>query len=78
MNDTQNPGHTAQSGRIIEMTNSVQPMFFSEKLGRDYGSPTGGWTEHRGQATVMDEAKALALMDGALSQTAHSCRVVPA
>lgn len=69
-------GHTAQSGRIIEDTNSPQPQFFSEKLGRDYGSPLGGWTIHREQATVMDEAKANALLGGALATVAPYCRVV--
>lgn len=74
--DNASTGHTAQSGRIIEDTNSPQPQFFSEKIGRDYGSPTGGWTEHRDQATVMDEAKANALLAGALANVAPYCRVV--
>jgi hypothetical protein len=72
------PGHTAQSGRIIERTNSAQPMYFSEKIGRDYGNPGGGWTEHRDQATVMDAAKAQRLMETALVQMAPYCQVVAA
>lgn len=76
MNDTQAPANTAQSGRIIEDTASPQPQFFSEKIGRDFGSPTGGWTVHRDQATVMDEAKATALLAGALATVAPYCRVV--
>ena len=69
-------GHTAQNGRIIELTNSAQPQFFCEKIGRDYGSPTGGWTQERDKATVMPEARAQALMDGALHSVAPFCRVV--
>lgn len=76
MNDTQAPANTAQSGRIIEDTNSPQPQFFSEKIGRDFGSPVGGWTIHRDQATVMNEARANALLEGALHTVAPYCRVV--
>lgn len=74
--DEASTGHTVQNGRIIELTNAAQPMFFSEKVGRDYGSPAGGWTEHRSEATRMPEQRAQHLLDGALANVAPYCRVV--
>lgn len=74
--DQASTGHTVQNGRIIEDYSGPEPQFFSEKIGRDYGSPVGGWTIHREQATVMDEAKANTLLEGALHTVAPYCRVV--
>jgi hypothetical protein len=71
------PGHTAQSGRvIIERADSARPMYFSQKIGRDYASPAGGWTEHQNEATVMDRAKAEKMLEGALMLSAPYCKVV--
>lgn len=71
-------GHTVQNGRIIEMLSSAQPMYFSEKLGRDFGQPTGGWTAERDQATVMTEQKATQLVEGPLALSGQFCKVVEA
>ena len=76
MNDDTLPGHTDQSGRIIEMMNSAQPMFFSEKVGRDNGSPAGGWSKDRDDATVMDESQATRLLETSLLSVAPFCQVV--
>lgn len=64
--------------KLIELTNSMQPMFYSQKVGRDYGSPSGGWTAERDQATRMEEADAEALLEGAQAMVAPFCRVVDA
>ena len=71
MTEEAQPGHTDTSGRIIESLSGPQPQYFSEKIGRDYGSPSGGWTPDRTQATVMTQEKAQHLLEGALAPFAH-------
>jgi hypothetical protein len=76
VNQALQPGYTVQNRRIIELTNSARPMFYSDKLGRDWGSPSGGWVEEREKATVMEEYKAQDLLYTALVHVAPFCRVV--
>ena len=76
MNQETDPGHNVQPGRIIEAINMAQPSYFSEKIGRDFGSPMGGWSPEREDATVMTEARAQQLLDGPLATFAANARVV--
>lgn len=78
MNDEAQPGHTAQSDRIIELTNSAQPMWFSEKLGRDYGQPGGGWTPHQHEATRLTQEAADRILSTSQLMVAPFCKVVAA
>jgi hypothetical protein len=64
--------------KIIELSDSARPMYYSQKIGRDYGSPTGGWTEERDKATAMEEADAEALLAGPHAMVAPFCKVVDA
>lgn len=70
--------HNAQPGHVIERTDSAQPMYFSEKIARDFGAGTAGWSADRADATVMSVAEADERLNGPLSTIAQSCRVVQA
>lgn len=41
---------TQQEGHLIEMNDGAQPAYFSARVGRDQGSPGGGWTSDKGKA----------------------------
>jgi hypothetical protein len=72
--------HEAQAindGHIIERSGDAQPTYLSEKIGRDFGSPYGGWTTDREQATVYELADAMELMERPLANIAPFCKVVP-
>jgi hypothetical protein len=67
----------ASCGHVIEMTGSAQPQYLSEKIGRNFGSPYGGWTPDINEATVYETAaEAEALFDKALVGVAPFCKVV--
>lgn len=74
MNDQ--AAHNDQPGHIIERSGDALPVYFSEKIGRDFGSPNGGWTGERDQATAYTEEQAHALLVGALQHVAPNCKVV--
>lgn len=76
MNETPH-APTDQSGHVIERTDEGLQCFFSEKIGRDFGSPTGGWTQDRKEATVMTITKAESLLTHGLQHVAPYCKVVP-
>ena len=76
MDDTTGTGPTAQSGRIIELTNSVRPMYWCSQIGRDFGSPAGGWTEERAKATVLEQDVAEEMLRTSLLMLAPYCLVV--
>jgi hypothetical protein len=62
---------------LIERTDEVPPMFFSLKVGRDYASPSGGWTSDRLAATVFNTADtANAFIERQLAPQAPFCKVV--
>jgi hypothetical protein len=64
-------------GHVIEMTGSAQPQYLSEQIGRNFGSPYGGWTADINEATVYgSEDEARALFDKALVGVAPFCKVV--
>lgn len=73
------PGATSQESRVILMdTTESRPTFFSRKIGRNFASPTGGWTTDRKDATAMTQGEADALMAGALQHSAPAIKVMPA
>jgi hypothetical protein len=61
---------------IIERSGDVMPSYLSEKIGRDYGAPYGGWTNERELATVYTESRANEILRGPLSHVAVFCKVV--
>lgn len=64
-------------GHVIERSGDALPSYLSEKIGRDFGTPYGGWTDDKDQATVYDTPeKAQSLIDGTLGHVAPFCRVV--
>lgn len=67
----------ADRGYVIEMTGSAQTQYLSEKIGRDFGSPYGGWTTDIEKATVYAKhADAQVLFDTAMIGVAPFCKVV--
>lgn len=74
---TTQDAHNDQLGHIIERSGDAQPTYLSEKIGRDFGSPYGGWTTDREQATVYVMQDALELMERPLANMAPFCKVVP-
>lgn len=67
----------ANAGHVIEMTGGAQSQYLSEQIGRNFGSPYGGWTTDIEQATVYATAEeAEALFENALSGLAPFCKVV--
>lgn len=75
--DQQAQAHNEQPGHVIERTDSPQPLYFSEKIGRDFAQPNGGWTGERDKATVMAAEVAEERLRTSLAQLAPSCKVVP-
>jgi hypothetical protein len=75
MSDTTH-AHNDQPGHIIERLENGQPTYFSLKVGRDFGQPSGGWTMERSQATVLTEAEARHRLEHGLSNLAPFCKVV--
>jgi hypothetical protein len=68
----------ANRGHVIEMTGSAQTQYLSEKIGRNFGSPYGGWTTDINEATVYETAEqACALFEKPLAGVAPFCKVVP-
>lgn len=79
MQDTTSTGTTdSTSPVIIERIDGAQALFFSRKVGRDFGQPTGGWSTDRSVATRMPPGEADDLLEGVLAPMATSCKVVPA
>ena len=74
MNTTQAP--TTSDGHVIERLDSAPPLFFSRKIGRDFGQPNGGWTGERDLATVMTIQEADQLLESGLANDAPFCKVV--
>ena len=65
-------------GYLIERSGDVLPAYLSEKVGRDYGSPFGGWVNEKERATVYETVDfAQSLIDGPLNHVGPHCRVVP-
>jgi len=62
---------------VIEQGISAGVTYLSEKLGRDFGSPLGGWTAHREEATHFSREKAEHLLAGPLAHVSPNCRLVP-
>jgi hypothetical protein len=59
------------------MTGSAQPQYLSERIGRNYGCPYGGWVSDINEATVYktrDQAEAL--FEGPLVGVAPFCKVI--
>lgn len=73
-NDGQLSSDTAS--HLIECFGDSPCTYFSEKIGLDYGSPAGGWTRERDQATAMTASAAQVLLDGPLASMAPFCQVV--
>lgn len=65
-----------QPGHIIERFDNGLPTYFSEKIGRDFGQPAGGWASERDQATLFTETEAEHLLEHGLSNMAPFCKVV--
>lgn len=61
---------------LIERDGDALPSFLSEKIGRDFGSPFGGWTNDPEQATHYTESRAREILLGPLSHVAPFCKVV--
>lgn len=62
---------------VIEMSGSAQPQYLSEKIGRNFGSPYGGWSADINEATVYPTREtAEALFDNALVHCAPFCKVI--
>lgn len=72
------PGADDTADRIIERTDHAPPVYFSRQVGRDIGSPVGGWTPERAKATRLTKAEAKALLaeDGPLGQFATNAKAV--
>ena len=68
--------HNDQPGHVIERVDEGQPVYFSEKIGRDYAQPNGGWTTDKSVATVMTEAEANDRLEKGLAPRAPFCKVV--
>jgi hypothetical protein len=65
-------------GHLIERSGDALPAYLSVKVGRDYGSPYGGWVTEKDRATVYDTTEeAQRIIDGPLTHIAPFCRVVP-
>ncbi|MGH7195006.1 MAG: hypothetical protein ACREJM_15950 [Candidatus Saccharimonadales bacterium] len=65
-----------QPGHVIERSGDALPSYFSAKIGRDFGSPMGGWTGDINAASVLTEEAANAMLDGPLGSVAPFCKVV--
>lgn len=65
-------------GFVIERSDSAPPSYFSAQLGRDFGSPSGGWTSDRAQATNLCRTEADELLETSLLSMAPFCKVVAA
>lgn len=64
-------------GHIIERSGDARTSYLSEKIGRDFGAPFGGWTPERDEATTYERAEqAQAVIDGPLGHVAPFCKVV--
>lgn len=62
---------------VIERTDSAQPTWLSEKLGRDWGAGQyGGWTSERDKATTYQRYEAERLLEHPLMHVAPYCKVV--
>lgn len=68
--------HTDQIGHVIARVDEGQPVYFSEKIGRDFGQPSGGWTTDKDKATVMTKAEAEGRLEKGLAPLAPFCKVV--
>ncbi len=75
MTDKEAP--TLSQGHIIERSGDAQPSYLSEKIGRDFAAPFGGWTTERDKATVYMPEAAEAVLAGPLAHVAPFCKVVP-
>jgi len=64
------------SAYVIEMSGSAVPQYLSEKIGRNFGSPYGGWTADINEATEYEKEAAEALFDKALVHVAPFCKVI--
>lgn len=62
---------------LIERIDGAAPSYLSEKIGRDFGSPLGGWTADRASATPYSSEKAEQLLAGPLAHIAPHCKVEP-
>ncbi|AIY40178.1 hypothetical protein LT85_1020 [Collimonas arenae] len=72
----QTEAQAINDGHIIERLESGLPVYFSVKIGRDFGQPAGGWTDDRTVATVYKESDALNLLSNGLASLAPFCKVV--
>jgi hypothetical protein len=61
---------------FIERLGDPLPSYLSEKIGRDYGHPYGGWTSDIEQATVYEKEAAEKLLSGPMAYMAPFCKVV--
>lgn len=76
--EQQEHARNAQSGHVvIERTDTPQPLYYSEKIARDFGSSVG-WSADREGATVLSRADAEARLKSALTSDAPNCKMVPA
>jgi hypothetical protein len=62
---------------IIKRTDGGLPLFFSLKIGMDYGSPSGGWTDDASVATQMTKYEANKRLETSLQSLAPFCKVEP-
>jgi tetrahydromethanopterin S-methyltransferase subunit G len=66
----------AERDHVIEMTGSAQTQYLSEKIGRDFGSPYGGWTTDIEKATLYTKAEGDTLLECVMHGVAPFCKVV--
>lgn len=72
-----NEAQATNGGHLIERSGDAQPMYLSEKIGLDFGTPFGGWTPDPAEATPYESAeKAQSIIDGPLGHVAPFCKVV--
>jgi hypothetical protein len=74
--NTEDNALTAQPAHVIQRTDTPSPIYFSEKIGRDFGQPSGGWTDDVKLATQMTQEQADHRLETGLASMAPHCKVV--
>jgi len=73
---TKADARTDQKAHVIERTDTTQPQWLSEKIGRDFGAGKyGGWAAALDGATRYTVDEAEAILVGPLAHLAPFCKI---